>query len=1027
MSIDSNRAHDLFLAARELAPDRRAAFLASTCGDDLPLWAAVEQQLAALGQADERPGAFPQRSIHADPFSKLLTKSLPGASPVHASAAQPGTVLAGRYTLIEEIGEGGMGSVWSAQQSEPVKRPVAVKLVKAGMDSRSVLARFEQERQALALMDHPNIAKVFDAGLTPTGQPFFVMELVDGQSLTRFCDEARLTPRQRLELFVPICQAVQHAHQKGIVHRDLKPGNILVTRVDGKPTPKVIDFGVAKAAKGSQLDMSMATQMGAVIGTLEYMAPEQAGFLGTDIDTRADIYSLGVILYELLTGQRPIDARRLKQVALSEMIRLIQEEDPPKPSRRLSSEITLKDLAAARQTEPGKLVSILRGDLDWVVMKCLEKQRERRYETANGLARDIQRYLADEVVEARPPNTRYRLGKFLRRHRGAATAGAAVAVSLIAGLAAFAWQAKVARQQRDLAQAAGLAEAKQGRRAAQERDRARAAEQAEGAQRRIADQQRDLARLAEREQARLRVRSETALQRAEMIAGFMGDTLKGAGPSVARGRDATMLREMMDMAAARITKGDLRTAPEAELRLRLTIGDAYRELAAFEPANAMLEPAQVLARSLHSGDHPDIASALFSLAYLRLDRGLLSEAEPLFRASLAMRQRLFKGDHPEVGACLDLLGRTVLARGDVKAVEPLFREALAMRQRLFKGDHPDLASALTSLGVLLQTKGDLAGAEGLQREALAMNRRLHPGDHPYVAIAFGTLGQVLALRGDLAGAEPLFREGLAMQRQLHPTDHQDVASALSDYAWVLDAKGDLAAAEPVFREAVAINKRLFPGDHEYTSTTLYNLAGVLRRKGDLAGAESLQRETLAMRRRLYPGDHRDIALSLNDLGLVLQARGDMAGAEGHYRECIAVLRRLFPADHPEVANTLLNLGRFLIVKGDPAGAEPVLREGAAMTVRVLGKDHGRTGYGWVSLGRALAQQQRFAEAEPLLLEGARVLASGKGMAAETYPRTLEILVGFFDSWETAEPGRGHGAKAAPWRIRLEQLKGIAAH
>ncbi len=276
-----------------------------------------------------------------------------------------------------------------------------MKLIKQGMDSRAVLQRFDQERQALAMMDHPNIAKVFDAGMTTDGRPFFAMELVNGLPLNKFCDEARLNPRERLELFVTICQAVQHAHQKGIVHRDLKPANILVTIVDGKPVPKVIDFGVAKATGGKLTDESISTLFGSVVGTLEYMSPEQAGFSGEDIDTRADIYSLGVILYELLTGLRPIDSNRLKKAALTEMIRIIREEDPSKPSTRLSTDEALPSMAALRQIEPRRLMALLRGELDWVVMKCLEKQRERRYETASGLARDVQRYLSDEAVEAR--------------------------------------------------------------------------------------------------------------------------------------------------------------------------------------------------------------------------------------------------------------------------------------------------------------------------------------------------------------------------------------------------------------------------------------------------------------------------------------------------------------------------------------------------------------------------------------------------------------------------------------------------
>ncbi len=346
----------------------------------------------------------------------------------------PNEKIADRYVLQEQIGEGGMGEVWVARQTEPVKRNVALKLIKAGMDSRAVLVRFEQERQALALMDHPNIAKVFDAGVTAGGHPFFVMEFVDGLPLTKYCDTNRLSPRERLELFVLICRAIQHAHMKGIVHRDLKPANILVTMIDGKPVPKVIDFGVAKATGTKLSDHSLSTGFGAVVGTLEYMSPEQAGTTGADVDTRADIYSLGVVLYELLTGLRPFDGERLRKAALSEMIRIIREDDPSRPSTRLSTDGALPSLAALRQTEPRQLMAQLRGELDWVVMKCLEKSRDRRYETANGLARDIMRYLADEPVEARPPSAAYRLQKLYTRNKGKVIATALLAVSLVGGI-----------------------------------------------------------------------------------------------------------------------------------------------------------------------------------------------------------------------------------------------------------------------------------------------------------------------------------------------------------------------------------------------------------------------------------------------------------------------------------------------------------------------------------------------------------------------------------------------------------------
>jgi serine/threonine protein kinase len=389
----------------------------------------LRARVEALLAADAAPLDAGAAATLAGPAPRIVDRS-PDARPSIAST----DVIAGRYTLQEKLGEGGMGEVWVAKQSSPVKRKVALKLIKTGMDSKAVLARFEQERQALAMMDHPNIARVLDGGMTPSGQPFFVMELVNGLPLTRFCDEARMTLRERLDLFVPICQAVQHAHQKGIVHRDLKPANILVTLIDGRPVPKVIDFGVAKATGGKLTEETMSTNFGAVVGTLEYMAPEQAGYSNVDVDTRADIYSLGVILYQLLTGLVPIDAARLKNAALAEMIRAVQEEEPSKPSTRLSTDQSLPSLAAVRQTEPRKLMAMLRGELDWVVMKCLEKQRDRRYETASALSRDIQRYLADEPVEARPPSASYRIQKFVRRNKSRVIAVGLILLALVGGI-----------------------------------------------------------------------------------------------------------------------------------------------------------------------------------------------------------------------------------------------------------------------------------------------------------------------------------------------------------------------------------------------------------------------------------------------------------------------------------------------------------------------------------------------------------------------------------------------------------------
>src|SRR5216683_6023198 len=456
MSFDPHRLKQLFLGAAEITDSaQRQAWLAEQCGQDPDLLARVQALLKAREDPDSLLDMLAPAVTAPQEERGLAPRPVP-AAPIDLET--PGAVI-GPYKLIEQIGEGGMGTVWMAQQTEPVKRLVAVKLIKAGMDSRQVIARFEAERQALALMEHPNIAKVLDGGTTKgepggvsPGRPYFVMDLVKGVPITKYCDEHHLTPKQRLELFIPVCQAVQHAHQKGIIHRDLKPSNVLVCLYDGKPVPKVIDFGVAKATGQKLTDRTLFTEIGQVVGTLEYMSPEQAELNQLDIDTRSDIYSLGVLLYELLTGTTPLERKRFKEVAFLEVLRLIREEESPKPSTRLSTTEGLPSIAANRGLEPKKLSGLVRGELDWIVMKTLEKDRNRRYETANGLAHDIERYLNDEAVQACPPSAGYRLRKFVRRHKaGFATAlvvalAALVVVGSIAGSVGWGMRDRAAQQ-----------------------------------------------------------------------------------------------------------------------------------------------------------------------------------------------------------------------------------------------------------------------------------------------------------------------------------------------------------------------------------------------------------------------------------------------------------------------------------------------------------------------------------------------------------------------------------------------------
>jgi eukaryotic-like serine/threonine-protein kinase len=420
----TEREEALFHGALQLPPDRRAEYLKLACGGDQPL----RERVAALLEAHEQSGGFLKEKAAA-----VQQKTMVISAPVTEKAGD----RIGRYKLLQTIGEGGCGIVYMAEQEDPVRRRVALKVIKLGMDTKSVVARFEAERQALAMMDHPNIAKVLDAGGTETGRPFFVMELVRGIKITDYCDQNKLSTHERLNLFTQVCNAIQHAHQKGIIHRDIKPSNILVTLHDGVPVPKVIDFGIAKATQGRLTDQTLFTAFEQFIGTPAYMSPEQAEMSGLDIDTRCDVYALGVLLYELLTGRTPFDAKELIQSGLDEMRRTIREKEPERPSTRLSTMLAadLTDVAQRRHSDAPKLIHLLHGDLDWIVMKALEKDRTRRYETANGLAMDIQRHLCDEAVLARPPSNFYRLQKFARRNQTVFVAGAVVAAALIAGFA----------------------------------------------------------------------------------------------------------------------------------------------------------------------------------------------------------------------------------------------------------------------------------------------------------------------------------------------------------------------------------------------------------------------------------------------------------------------------------------------------------------------------------------------------------------------------------------------------------------
>jgi serine/threonine protein kinase/tetratricopeptide (TPR) repeat protein len=822
-----------FAALAKPTEAERCLYLDEACSGDPELRRQVEKMLAAHFEADE---FLEQPAVTVE----VITRNSPSITEVAGSTIGP-------FKLLQQIGEGGMGVVFMAEQLAPIRRFVALKIIKQGMDTRQVIARFEAERQALAMMDHPNVARVLDAGTTAGGRPYFVMELVKGVPITKYCDDRKLSLRARLDLFIPVCMAVQHAHQKGLIHRDIKPTNVLVAEYDNHAVPKVIDFGVAKATAQSMTERTLFTEYGQVVGTVEYMSPEQAKLNQLDIDTRSDIYSLGVLMYELLTGTTPFGQRRLKEAAFDEMLRIIREEEPQKPSTRLSTVDTLPSIAANRGMETLKLNREVRGELDWIAMKCLEKDRARRYDTANGLAADVMRYLTGEPVTAHPPSATYRISKFVRKHRLQVAALSAIGAALVLGLAGTAWQANRASHQRDIALAARDGESRQRQSAEAERDKAKA------------------------------------------IAAFMSETLEGAGPSVARGRDITMLKEMMDSAASRIEKGELKGAPEAELRLRGTIGHTYRELALYADAARMLESAVALSRSVYPGDSVYTANALTRLGQLLQHLGELSRAEPVFREALEMDRRIYAGDDEDLAGSINDLAVLLQMRGDLAAAEPLYHEAVDMWKRLFKGDSQDVAGGLTNLAYLHQAQGDLAGAEAFTRQSLEMNQRLFPGEDPDVANGMNNLAYLLQAQGKLTEAEPLYRQSLDMIKRLYPGDHPLVAKGISNLAGLLLMRNDLDRAEPLYLEALAMYKRIYPGDHVEVARCLANVASFYQAREQYAPAETFASAGVAMCERVVGRDHALTGSIRLNLGKVLTHLDRFADAETQLLEAERVL------------------------------------------------------------------------------------------------------------------------------------------
>ncbi len=1052
---------ELFHAAQGRDAGRRAVFLDDACRGDVVLRAEVQSLISAH---EAEPEFIEQPALGAVAVPEL----------VDLDRRVDTTV--GRYRLARAIGFGGMGAVYlAARVDEAYQKQVAIKLLRTdrfldgSQRRKELMRRFRTERQTMADLDHPNIARLLDGGTTDEGVPYFVMDYIEGQPIDQYCDAAGLSTGERLQLFRTACTAVHYAHQHLVVHCDLKPSNILVTP-DG--TPRLLDFGIAKLLeRGSAAGPDPTRTTGRPM-TPEYASPEQ--MRGERIMTASDVYSLGVVLYELLTGHRPY---RLTDLPPQDIARVICEQPPDKPSAAImrveeratsdgSSWITLtpQSVSLTREGHPDRLRRRLAGDLDMIVLKALRKEPDRRYTSVEQFSEDIRRHLAGRPVIARPDTLAYRTTKFVRRHGWGVAATATVMVLLAGAAAVTTWAAREARQQRDLAI-----------------QQQRAAEA-------------NLARALDAEH-NAAVEADTAQQVADYLVKVFetSDPFFRSTPGDRPGTEITA-GELLAQGAAQI-EAELNDQPEIQARLLHTLGNVYAGLGAYSEAERLLQKSLCIRRETFPAEHLDVTADLHSLGQLYTKTGEYTRAEPLLQDALSMRRRLLGAADPRIAASLDGLGTLYTHMGDYDraqtyyqqaldmygsvlgpdhvyvamslanqasvlhsmgqyaAAEPVYRKALATL-RAARGDkHPDVATVMENLALLLQTRGEFEEAETTLRKVLDLRLELFGEEHEAVAQTLHNLGHVLSGRGDVEHAGPLYEQALALRRKLLGNDHTKVAETLNDLAYLRYAKGDFAGAEPLFRAALAIERKRYPDGHPSlalrlhnlasvfaaqgryaeaeemyrealtmrrerlgphspaAAETLHNLGGLLYLRGNLTEAEPLLREALEIRRQTFGDAHHTVAATCNSLGALLRERGEYDAAEQLLRQSLEIYGEVLPAGHPSTAGSMMELGVLLTLTGRPRDAEPLLRQAWEIRRRHYG-NHWLTANAASALGACLTALREYEEAETLLTEGFTVLQSARGEDDRLTRRALRRIIDLYDAW-------GKRESAAEWRTKLE--------
>jgi tetratricopeptide (TPR) repeat protein len=826
--------------ALRLPPAEREAFIQNTCPEP-----ATRREATSLIRALDSAGGFLRTPTVAQTGRRR-----------GVVIERPGDRVGG-YTLVEQVGEGGFGVVFSAEQHFPVRRTVALKIIKLGMDTRAVVARFETERQALAVMDHPCIAKVFDAGATETGRPYFVMELVRGEPISAFGTAHGLSIPERLELLIQVCHAVQHAHTKGIIHRDLKPANILVSEVDGRPLPRIIDFGIAKATAADAPGPAAFTEARQLIGTPEYMSPEQAG--GADIDTRTDVYSLGVLLYELLTGVTPLGGERLRAAPWDQMLRMIRETDPPRPSARV---------AAGDEPEPAAPAATLRGDLDWITMRCLEKDRARRYQTAESLAADLRRHLNGQPVLAAPPSRVYLLRKFVGRHRAGVGASAAAALCLVAGLSAALWQADIAARQRDAAET--------------RRKETEQVAEFQASQLRDLDPQVMGARLRDDLLAGLRAAPDSP-ERTQL-----------AGLLAAVNLTDVALRTLDRNIFSRAISAADRFADQPAIRadLLLTSGQTMITLGLLDRAQAPLDTALAIRREMLGEDDPATIRAQATVAELLLRRGRLPAAQEQFALVLEKARRVLGDNDTFTVDILNNSGMVRLRQGRSIEAERLFREVIERRRDVLDPNDPRLYATMTNVALALTAQGKHEEAEAFYRRALEGLSRTCGPDHRETIKATANLGISLRERHEFGQAEPLLRDALAKLRTRLGDQHPETLNGCFNLGQLLLLRArdsDLLEADALVREALDGRRRALGDAHIETLDSVDQLGTLRIAQSRLPEAESIYRDLIAAYEARGAGATPRAMGARLSLGGVLTRLGRFPEAE---REILAVSHAL---------------------------------------------------------------------------------------------------------------------------------------